>query len=144
MKVNLEDLKKLREQTSAGVADCRLALEESKGDLKKATEILRKKGIERAEKKSEREVKAGVVFSYIHHTGRVGSILSLACETGFVAKTDDFQKLGKEIAMHLAATGSLDTPYIRDTSKSITDLIKETIGKLGENIQIVDFKVLSI
>jgi len=144
MKVNLEDLKKLREQTSAGVADCRLALEESKGDLKKATEILRKKGIERAEKKSEREVKAGVVFSYIHHTGRVGSILSLACETDFVAKTDDFQKLGKEIAMHLAATGSLDTPYIRDTSKSITDLIKETIGKLGENIQIVDFKVLSI
>ena len=97
MKVNLEDLKKLREQTSAGVADCRLALEESKGDLKKATEILRKKGIERAEKKSEREVKAGVVFSYIHHTGRVGSILSLACETDFVAKTDDFQKLGKEI-----------------------------------------------
>ena len=144
MKVNLEDLKKLREQTSAGVADCRLALEESKGDLKKATEILRKKGIERAEKKSEREVKAGVVFSYIHHTGRVGSILSLACETDFVAKTDDFQKLGKEIAMHLAATGSLDPPYIRDTSKSITDLIKETIGKLGENIQIVDFKVLSI
>ena len=137
-------MKKLREQTSAGVADCRLALEESKGDLKKATEILRKKGIERAEKKSEREVKAGVVFSYIHHTGRVGSILSLACETDFVAKTDDFQKLGKEIAMHLAATGSLDTPYIRDTSKSITDLIKETIGKLGENIQIVDFKVLSI
>ena len=144
MKVNLEDLKKLREQTSAEEADCRLALEESKGDLKKATEILRKKGIERAEKKSEREVKAGVVFSYIHHTGRVGSILSRACETDFVAKTDDFQKLGKEIAMHLAATGSLDTPYIRDTSKSITDLIKETIGKLGENIQIVDFKVLSI
>ena len=144
MKVNLEDLKKLREQTSAGVADCRLALEESKGDLKKATEILRKKGIERAEKKSEREVKAGVVFSYIHHTGRVGSILSLACETDFVAKTDDFQKLGKEIAMHLAATGSLDTPYIRDTSKSIQDLIKQTIGKLGENSQSVDFKVLSI
>ena len=144
MKVNLEDLKKLREQTSAGVADCRLALEESKGDLKKATEILRKKGIERAEKKSEREVKAGVVFSYIHHTGRVGSILSLACETDFVAKTDDFQKLGKEIAMHLAATGSLDTPYIRDASKTIQDLIKETIGKLGENIQIVDFKMLMI
>ncbi len=144
MKINLEDLKKLREQTSAGVADCRQALSEAEGDLKKAAEILRKKGIEKAAKKVDREVKAGMVFSYIHHTGRVGSILSLACETDFVAKTDDFQKLGKEIAMHLAATGSLDTPYIRDASKSIQDLIKETVGKLGENILIVDFKVLVI
>ena len=74
----------------------------------------------------------------------MGSILSLACETDFVAKTDDFQRLGREIAMHIAATGSLDTPYIRDASKTIQDLIKETIGKLGENIQIVDFKVLMI
>lgn len=144
MRTNLENLKKLREETKAGVADCREALSEAEGDMKKATEILRKKGLERAEKKSEREVKAGLVFSYIHHTGRVGSIVSLACETDFVAKTDDFQKLGKELAMHLAATGSLDTPYIRDTSKSIADLIKETIGKLGENIQVVEYKVITI
>ena len=68
MKINLENLKKLRELTSAGVADCRLALEESKGDMKKAAEILRKKGIEKAAKKADREVKAGMVFSYIHHT----------------------------------------------------------------------------
>lgn len=144
MKVNLNDLKKLREQTSAGVADCRMALEESKGDMKKATEILRKKGLERAEKKSEREVKAGLVFSYIHHTGRVGSIVSLACETDFVAKTDDFQHLGREIAMHLAATNDLEAPYVRDPSKSIQDLIKETIGKLGENIQVIEYKVLTV
>ncbi len=144
MKVNLNDLKKLREQTSAGVADCRVALEESKGDMKKATEILRKRGLERAEKKSEREVKAGMIFSYIHHNGKVGSILSLACETDFVAKTDDFQRLGKEIAMHLAATNDLEAPYVRDPSKTISDLIKETIGKLGENIRVVDFKVLMI
>lgn len=144
MRTNLENLKKLREETKAGVADCRMALEESKGDMKKATEILRKKGLERAEKKSEREVKAGMIFSYIHHTGRVGSILSLACETDFVAKTDDFQRLGREIAMHLAATNDLEAPYVRDPSKSITDLIKETIGKLGENIQVVEYKVITI
>ncbi|MBI5358021.1 translation elongation factor Ts [Candidatus Amesbacteria bacterium] len=144
MKINLENLKKLREKTKAGVADCRAALEETKGDMEKATEILRKKGIERADKKSEREVKAGMVFSYIHHTGRVGSIVSLACETDFVAKTEDFQKLGKEIAMHLAATNDLEAPYVRDASKSIKDLIKEVIGKLGENIQVVEYKVVVI
>lgn len=144
MKVNLDDLKKLRDETKAGVADCRAALEETQGDFKKAVELLRKKGIEKAAKKADREVKAGMVFSYIHHTGRVGSIVSLACETDFVAKTDDFQKLGREIAMHVAATGSVDGPYIRDASKTISDLIKEVIGKLGENIQIVEYKVLSV
>lgn len=144
MKVNLDDLKKLRDETKAGVADCRAALEETQGDFKKAVELLRKKGIEKAAKKADREVKAGMVFSYIHHTGRVGSIVSLACETDFVAKTDDFQKLGREIAMHVAATGSVDGPYIRDASKTISDLIKEVIGKLGENIQVVEYKTLVI
>lgn len=144
MKINLNDIKKLRDQTSAGVADCRSALEEAKGDMKKATEILKKKGIEKAAKKSDREVKAGTIFTYVHHTGRVGAIVGLACETDFVAKTEDFQKLGREIAMHVAATGSLDVPYIRDASKTIEDLIKETIGKLGENIQVVEYKVISV
>lgn len=144
MKINLEDLKKLRELTGAGVADCRAALEETKGNFKKATEILKKKGLEKAAKKADREVKAGMVFSYIHHTGRIGSMVSLACETDFVAKTDDFQKLGKEIAMHVAATGSLEAPYVRDPSKTVADLVKETIGKLGENIQVLEFKVLNV
>lgn len=142
--MKLEDIKKLREQTSAGVSDCRSALEEAKGDMKKAAEILKKKGIEKAAKKADREVKAGMIFTYVHHTGRVGSIVGLACETDFVAKTEDFQKLGREIAMHVAATGSLDVPYIRDASKSISDLIKETIGKLGENIQVVEYKVVTV
>lgn len=144
MQIKLDDLKQLREQTSAGVSDCRSALEEAKGDMKKATEILKKKGIEKAAKKSDREVKAGTIFTYVHHTGRVGAIVGLACETDFVAKTEDFQKLGREIAMHVAATGSLDVPYIRDASKTIEDLIKVTIGKLGENIQVVEYKVISV
>lgn len=144
MQIKLDDLKKLREQTSAGVSDCRSALEEAHGDMKKAAEILKKKGVEKAAKKSDREVKAGMIFTYVHHTGRVGAIVGLACETDFVAKTEDFQKLGREIAMHVAATGSLEVPYIRDASKTIEDLIKETIGKLGENIQVVEYKVISV
>jgi elongation factor Ts len=144
MQIKLDDIKQLREQTAAGVSDCRVALEEAKGDMKKAAEILKKKGIEKAAKKSDRQVKAGMVFTYVHHTGRVGSIVGLACETDFVAKTEDFQKLGREIAMHVAATGSLDVPYIRDASKSIEDLIKEVIGKLGENIQVTEFKVVTV
>jgi elongation factor Ts len=149
-KVNLEDIKKLREESEASVADCREALDEAEGNFKKAIELLREKSLKRAEKKSDREVKAGSIFSYIHHNGRVGAMVSVACETDFVAKTDDFQKLGKEIALHLAASRPetveelLDQDYVRDPSKNIQGLIKEVIGKLGENIQVVDFKVLSI
>jgi elongation factor Ts len=148
--INLEDLKKLRELTSAGVSDCRAALEESNGNMDKAAEILRKKGIERAAKKADRQVKAGLIFSYIHHTGRTAAMVSLACETDFVAKTDVFQALGKELALHICASSPnsveelLAQPYVRDASKSISELIKETIGKLGENIQVIDFKTLSI
>lgn len=150
IKVNLNDLKKLREATDAGVADCRQALEESNGDMKKATEWLKKKGVERAAKKSEREVKAGRVFSYIHHTGRLGSLVALACETDFVAKTEHFQNLGKELSLHVASAKPanveelLDQEYVRDPSKKISELIKETVGVLGENIRVVDFSFKSI
>ncbi len=148
--VKIEDIKKLREMTAAGVADCREALEETNGDLKAAAEILRKKGIEKAAKKAEREVKAGKVFSYVHHTGRLGVLVSLACETDFVAKTDDFGKLGRELALQVAAAqpenveALLKQEYIRDASKTVAELVKETIGKLGENIQVVDFKIVTV
>ncbi len=147
MKVKVDDIKKLRDQTGAGIADCREALEECEGDEKKAVEILRKKGLEKAAKKTSREVKAGSVFSYVHHNGQVGVLVSLACETDFVAKTDDFQALGKELTLQIAAgkpssvAELLDQDYVRDPSKKVADLIKEVIGKLGENIQVVDFKV---
>lgn len=150
MKVSLEDIKKLREETSAGVADCRQALEESEGDFEKAREWIRKKGIARAEKKGEREVKAGLIFYYGHHTGRLAALVALACETDFVAKTENFAKLGKELALHVASARPADVnelleqEYVRDPSKKISELIKETIGTLGENIQVIDFKILSI
>lgn len=150
MKISIEDIKKLREETGAGIADCREALEESLGDMDKAREWLRKKGMQRAEKKGEREVKAGWVFSYIHHNGKVGSLLTLACETDFVAKTDDFQKLGKELAAQVAAVRPetieelMDSEYFRMPSKKISQLVKEVIGKLGENMVVVEYKVLSV
>lgn len=149
-KVSLTDIKALREETGAGVADCRQALEDCNGDQTKAAEALRKKGIEKAAKKADREVKAGSVFSYVHHNGKVGVLVSLACETDFVAKTDDFINLGKELSLHIAAARPasvdelLDQDYVRDPSKKVTDLIKEVIGKLGENIQVVDFKIVSV
>lgn len=150
MKVKIEDIKKLREKTDAGIADCREALEEANGKMDEAVRILRKKGIEKAAKKSEREVKAGRVFSYIHHTGRLGSLVALACETDFVAKTERFQNLGKELSLHVASAKPanveelLDQEYVRDPSKKISELIKETVGVLGENIRVVDFSVKSI
>lgn len=150
MKIKLEDIKALREETSAGIADCRQALEESKGNMAKAREWIRRKGIDRADKKTEREVKAGAVFSYVHHNQTLGSLVSLASETDFVAKNSQFQKLGHELAMQVAAAKPktmqelLDGQYIRDPRKTVAELIKETIGTLGENIQVVDFKIISI
>lgn len=150
MKVDILDVKKLREKTGAGVSDCRQALEDNNGDLKSAEEALKKKGLERAAKKSEREVKAGLVFSYVHHTGRLGSLVGLACETDFVAKTDDFMRLGKELALQVASNSPvsveelLDQEYIRDPAKQVKDLIKETVGKLGENIQVLGFQVVRV
>lgn len=150
MKIDVETIKALREKTGAGVADCREALLETQGDLKKAEEVLRKKGIEKAAKKTDRQVKAGMVFSYTHHTGRLGALVGLACETDFVAKTDDFQKLGKELALHVAASRPenveelLKQEYVRDASKTVEELIKEVIGKLGENIQVMDFKLVEV
>jgi len=150
MKTDIQKIKDLREKTGAGISDCRQALEDTGGDMKAAAEILRKLGIEKAAKKSEREVKAGMVFSYVHHTGRLGAMVALACETDFVAKTEDFQKLGRELALHTASTkpenveSLLKSEYVRDASKTIEELIKETIGKLGENIQVMDFKVVSV
>ncbi len=142
MKIDIKQIKKLREETSAGVADCRQALEESGGDVKKAREWLRKKGLEKAEKKGEREIKVGVVYAYIHGGGKVGAMVEMGCETDFVAKTEDFQNLCKEIAMQVASMAPesveelLAQAYIREGKKTVKELVKEVIGKLGENIEV--------
>lgn len=146
MKITAEQIKELREKTQAGFSDCKMALEESNGDMKKAEDILKKKGFEKAAKKSDRETGQGLVESYVHQTGKVGVLVSLLCETDFVARTDEFKALAHEIAMQVAAMNPKDVDallkqeYIRDGSKTIDELIKETIAKLGENIKLSDFK----
>ena len=102
-----EIVKQLREQTGAGVMDCKRALGESKGDVAKAVEILRKKGIDTAGKKSSRETKDGLITSYIHMGGKIGVLLEVNCETDFVARTADFNNFVKDVAMQIAAASPL-------------------------------------
>jgi len=107
MTVSASDVKKLREITGAGIMDCKSALVETKGDIAKAVDYLRKKGIASAKKREGREVKEGVIMAYVHPGSRLGVLVELNCETDFVAKTDDFQKLAKDIAMQIAATNPI-------------------------------------
>lgn len=145
MKVKVEDIKKLREKTGAGIADSRKALEESGGDFKKAEELVKSWGIEKAASKSDRAVGAGLVETYIHGVGKIGAMVEVNCETDFVAKTDEFKTLAKEVAMQVSAMNPKDVEdlmgqdYIRDSSKKIEQLVKETIAKVGENIVIKRF-----
>jgi elongation factor Ts len=141
MSIAVEDIKKLREATGAGIADVRQALEEANGDFDKATTIIKQKGLDRAESKSDREVNAGVVEVY-SHAGRVGVLVEVLCETDFVAKTEDFKNLSHDIALQIASMNPenveelLKQDYVKDSSMTVDALIKSVIGKLGENIQI--------
>jgi elongation factor Ts len=102
-----EEVKRLREQTGAGIMDCKRALEESGGDYDKAVLFLREKGLSTAAKKAGRQAREGIVQSYIHHGSRLGVLLELNCETDFVARTDDFQGLARELAMQIAGMAPL-------------------------------------
>lgn len=100
--ITVSMIKELRERTGAGMMDCKKALQETGGDMEKAIDLLRKKGLASAAKKAGRTAEEGIVASYIHHNHKVGVLLELKCETDFVARTDQFQKLAAEIAMHIA------------------------------------------
>ena len=103
MEITAKLVKELRDATAAGMMDCKKALKETEGDMEKAIEWLRKKGIASASKKEGRETAQGIVGSYIHMGGKVGVLLEVACETDFVARTDDFQEFVHNVAMHIAA-----------------------------------------
>lgn len=141
----MDKIKELREITGAGIMDAKRALEEAKGDMKKAQEIIAEKGLAKAAKKSDRSTAAGRVYSYIHSTGKVGAMVEIACETDFVAENADFVNLCKEVAMQIASMNPenveslLAMDYIRDGSKKIDDLVKALIAKTGENMKIVRF-----
>ncbi len=104
MEITAASVQALRKATGVGMMDCKRALTEAKGDAEKATEILRKKGAMRAAKRQDRETREGLIHSYIHTGGKIGALVELNCETDFVARTDEFQQLAKDIAMHIAAT----------------------------------------
>ena len=143
--ISIEDVKKLREQTAAGIADCRKALEEAKGDFTKAEELLRSWGIAKAASKADRAVGAGLVDTYIHANGKVGAMVEVNCETDFVARTDEFKNLCHELAMQVAAMDPRDVKdllgqdYIRNAGTTVETIVKETIAKIGENIVIKRF-----
>ena len=148
MSIDAKVVKNLREKTGAGMMDCKKALVKTAGDIEKAIDFLRKSGISKAEKKGERTAKEGLVFSYIHHGGRLGVLLELNCETDFVAKTDGFSDLANNISMQIAATNPLSISRdeidqsVLDREKEIfADQAKES-GK-SDNIidKIVDGKV---
>ena len=188
--VSIDKIKQLREETGVSISECKKALEEVKGDMEKAKEILRKWGQVLAGKKVEREAKEGIIESYIHPNKKVGVMIELRCESDFVARSEDFRNLAHEICLQIAAmkplflreddipekflsgereiykeqfSGSekpekilneiiegklgkykreislLSQPWIKDTTKTIKDLIDERIARLGENIFVKEF-----
>ena len=159
--ITADMIKELRDTTGAGIMDCKRALQEASGDPKKAAEVLQKQGFAKAEKRAQREVKNGLIDTYIHG-GRIGAMVEINCESDFVARTDDFKALAHNIAMQVAAaepqylcaddipenlratsnpaeTCLLSQPFIRDPQRSIQDVITEVIAKTGENIKVRRF-----
>jgi elongation factor Ts len=189
-KIDAKQVKELREKSGAPMGDCLKALQESKGDMEQAFVVLRKRGMASAQKKASRSTNEGAVGTYIHAGGKIGVLVELNCESDFVARTEDFQELLKDIAMHIAATDPryvrredvtaedmerekeiyraqaaatgkpapvvekivegkmskfyeevclLDQPFIKEQSMTISQLIAQKVGKLGENITVRRF-----
>lgn len=167
MSITVDDIKNLREATSCGVIECKKALEEAGGDFDKAKAILRKRGLELAAKKGSRAASEGRIEAYIHSGAKIGVIVEVNCETDFVASNEDFTKLTKDIAMHIAATSPsyvrredvpeevlaeqkdaekyikesvlMEQPFVKDPSKSIQDCVNAIISSIGENVSIRRF-----
>jgi len=142
--ISLEKIKQLREETGVSISECQKALEKAKGDLKRAKETLKKSSRDLAREKKEREVKAGIIESYIHSGKKIGVMIELHCESDFVARSEDFQKLAHELCLQIAAISPEEIPlskqpWIRDETKTIKDLIDEYIAKFGENIVLKNF-----
>lgn len=190
MEISAKMVKELREKTGAGIMDCKEALAASEGAMEAAVDYLRTKGVQAAEKRSSRATREGVVHSYIHGGGRLGVLVEVNCETDFVARTDDFQELCKDLGMQIAASNPqyvsidqvpeeaiakewgilqeqarqsgrpenvidkivdgrmqkyyqdvclLEQPFVKDTDRTVNDVLRDNIAKLGENISIARF-----
>ena len=143
--MNTQALKDLRDKTGASVMMIKRALEEAGGDTQKALDVLKRLGHDAAAKKESRETLAGKIEAYIHAGGRVGTLVELRSETDFVARNEEFSKLARELAMHIAAMNPqnveelLVQPYIRDEKKTIADLVKNASASFGGHIEIRQF-----
>ncbi|OHA91725.1 MAG: hypothetical protein A2665_01655 [Candidatus Zambryskibacteria bacterium RIFCSPHIGHO2_01_FULL_46_30] len=143
--ISTEEIKALREATGLSIMECRQALEVALGDKDKAVALLQKRGAEIAAKKSSRNLGAGVVVSYIHTGETVGVMLTLLCETDFVARNPEFKSVARDISMHIAAMNPLNTvelldqPFIKDPGQKISDLLNNTVQKFGERTEVGHF-----
>jgi elongation factor Ts len=159
VEITIEVIKTLRGKTGAGIMDCKKALKDAAGDFDKACQIIKEKGLETANKKANRATGDGLVETYVHN-GRIGAMVEVNCETDFVAKTEQFKDLARNIAMQITAMAPtyvsqddvpegqdvdpkqdclLSQPFVRDDSLTVQDLINEVIAKVGENIQVKRF-----
>lgn len=165
MAVSVDQIRALREQTGAGIMECKQALEDNGSDPEKAAEALRQKGFAQAAKRAERATSEGLIEAYIHTGGRIGALVELGCETDFVARTPEFKDLAHDIAMQVAAMGPayvsaeemedgdsrppgqvslLQQPFIKDSSRLVSEVIQELAAKVGENVKVIRFSRLAL
>ena len=160
MSIPIETVKALRQSTGAGVLECKQVLEQVGGDLKRAEDILRQRGLASAIGRASRETREGLIDAYVHSGNRIGALIEVNCESDFVARTPEFRELVHDLAMQVAAMSPryvdaedvsdeektpveevclLEQPFIKDPSRTIRELIQETIARVGENIRVRQF-----
>ena len=146
MAITASMVKELRERTGLGMMDCKKALVETSGNIDKAVDYLRKSGIAKAEKKGDRTAKEGLVFSYIHHGGRLGVLVELNCETDFVARNEKFQEFIKKLANQVSVNGENDLLHqnLINGEGNVEGMLTDTIAELGENMQILNSRKFKI
>ena len=147
---DIEKIKNLRDSTGLPLNEIKKALVDAQGDEERARQLLQELGVKMAAKKASREAKEGVIESYIHNNKKIASVVELYCETDFVARNMEFQKLAHELAMHVAAMkpgdleGFLSQPFVKDPNITVQELINQSIAKMGENIQVGRFELFEI
>jgi elongation factor Ts len=147
--ISIDEIKRLRELTGVGITDAKQALQAANGDFDKALSEMREKGLTKAEKRGEREARSGLIGSYVHD-GRIGVLVEVNCETDFVAKTDEFKGLVKDLTLHIAASDPqdndelLDQPFVKDPAKTVGEVVKEANAKLCENIVVRCFSRMAL
>lgn len=142
--IDINQIKQLRQETGLSITECKKALEEAKGDIKKAKEILKNIGREFTQKRADKETKVGIIESYIHPGGKIGVMIELHCESDFVARSEEFKKLAHELCLQIAAISPEEIPlfsqsWIKDERITVKDLIDQYIAKFGENIVVGNF-----